>query len=597
MQSGFCKDSDIISNNNEPNIGNSSSANKTIFFRFCWWNGGGKVKLRLATNPELKKFLAVKPDIFAYGESETTSSHGLSINGYICYLHKSKLSTNGNFRRGMVIFYLTKYRFHLVKVYSSKIYDILWLRLKTRHEPLFFCFFYTPGAHHPLSVRTKFYDILCHQYSRFSPLGKVYLMGDTNARLGHLLNDRNLHGELITNSNQSLLLEFLQYSGLKILNSKFCLGVPTYEIINKKRSIIDLGLTNSIDTVQNFEVESKPFGINSQTCHRAITTTIKICPQKYVPSTAPRRTRVFKLTVDDRRNLAQSVSHRISVSDKSASPDYFFLTKTFASFKNIIVENRSKNQRVKRPSTAILTLQQKFSDAIKLMLEEKSEFSFFTVDNLEKLLIAQYEHEERLRTSEWLNKMNDLDFHTRTRDFFAELRARHNIHQKARPIFDSSGNLSTNFDDTLKNWSEYYKNLYFSNEPIALFPTPDKDEFLDGDLEHSEFLNEIYSLKSSKSPGYDGLTGEDFRFLIPDETPEDASDTPNKIASLKFIFNILQNYWFNESVPQDFKRTILVPFLKNEDDDENDPANYRPISLLNTPMKIYEGMISSRLSE
>ena len=70
-----------------------------------------------------------------------------------------------------------------------------------------------------------------------------------------------------------------------------------------------------------------------------------------------------------------------------------------------------------------------------------------------------------------------------------------------------------------------------------------------------------------------------------------------KIASLKFIFNILQNYWFNESVPQDFKRTILVPFLKNEEDDENDPSNYRPISLLNTPMKIYEGMISSRLSE
>ena len=106
-------------------------------------------------------------------------------------------------------------------------------------------------------------------------------------------------------------------------------------------------------------------------------------------------------------------------------------------------------------------------------------------------------------------------------------------------------------------------------------------------------MNEIYSLKSSKSPGYDGLTGEDIRSLIPDETPEDASDTPKKIAKLKFIFNILQNYWFNESVPQDFKRTILVPFLKNEEDDENDPANYRPISLLNTPMKIYEGMIST----
>ena len=59
-------------------------------------------------------------------------------------------------------------------------------------------------------------------------------MGDTNARLGHLLNDANLNGELITNSNKPLLLEFLQYSRLVILNSKFSFGVPTYEIVNKK---------------------------------------------------------------------------------------------------------------------------------------------------------------------------------------------------------------------------------------------------------------------------------------------------------------------------------------------------------------------------
>ena len=291
------------------------------------------------------KFLAIKPDIFAYGESETTSSHGLSINGYACYLHKSKLSTNGNFRRGMAIFYLTKYRFHLVKVCSSKNYDIIWFRLNTRYEPLFFCFFYSPGAHHPLPIRTKFYDILSRQYSRFSPLGKVYLMGDTNARLGHLLNDRNLHGELITNSNQPLLLEFLQYSGLEILNSKFCNGVPTYEIVNKKRSIIDLGLTNSIDTVLNFEVEPKPYGVNSQTCHRAITTTLAICPPKYVPITAPRRTKVFEMTIEDRKDLALSVSHRIFVSEKTVSPDYFLLSKIFPRSKKNIMKKCCKKQK------------------------------------------------------------------------------------------------------------------------------------------------------------------------------------------------------------------------------------------------------------
>ena len=154
----------------------------------------------------------------------------------------------------MAIFYQSQYRFVLTKVYSSNTYDIVWMRLNTAYEPLFFCFVYSPGSHHPLPVRTKFYDLLSSEYSKLAPLGKVYLMGGTNGSLGHLLNDRNVHSQLTTNSNQMLFLDFLQYSGLVILNSKFCKGVPTYEIIGKKRSIIDLGLTNAPETVYNFEI-------------------------------------------------------------------------------------------------------------------------------------------------------------------------------------------------------------------------------------------------------------------------------------------------------------------------------------------------------
>ena len=505
-----------------------SSTNKTTFFKLCWWNGGGKAKLRISSNPQLRKFLEKKPDIFAYGESETSSSHGLSINGYACYLHKSKLSVSDNFRRGMAIFYLTKYRYLLVKVYSSKIYDIIWFRLNTLYEPLFFCFFYSPGAHHPLPIRTKFYDTFSYQFSRFSPLGKVYLMGDTNARLGHLLNDTNLHGELITNSNQPLFLEFLKYSGLVILNSKFCMGVPTYDIVNKKRSIIDLGLTNSIDTVQNFEIEATPFGVNSQTCHRALTTTIITSPPEKVSITAPRRIKPFKMTSDDRKDLTLSVCNQIFVNDNNDSPDYFLLSKIFSQAKKMLWKKHCRILKSKVLSPAMQTLQQRFIEAIAIMQEEKSDFSFFAADNLEKLLISEFQHEERGRTSEWLRKMNELDFYNRTRTFFSELRNRHNITQKAALIIDSSGILSKNFNQNLKNWTEYYKKLYFSRDPIALFPTPDKNEFLDKDLELSEFLTEVYSLKRNKSPGYDGLTGEDFSSMIPNESLEDDSNTPIK---------------------------------------------------------------------
>ena len=78
--------------------GLSSPPRRTTFFKFCWWNGGGKIKCRLKNNPELRKFLKIKPELFAYGESETPSPLDLSVNGYACYVHKSKLTAIGNYR-------------------------------------------------------------------------------------------------------------------------------------------------------------------------------------------------------------------------------------------------------------------------------------------------------------------------------------------------------------------------------------------------------------------------------------------------------------------------------------------------------------------
>ena len=153
--------------------------------------------------------------------------------------------------------------------------------------------------------------------------------------------------------------------------------------------------------------------------------------------------------------------------------------------------------------------------------------------------------------ADWLEKMNTLDFCKRTRTFFNELRKRHKIRQKAGPIINSLGVLSKIFNETLENWTEYYKNLYFCESNTAVFTTSDEVAPLDSNLTYSEFLDEIYSLKNGKSPGYDGITNEDITSLIPNVSPEDISDDSPKLESLKFIFNIFDNFWFNESVPRD----------------------------------------------
>ena len=63
---------------------------------------------------------------------------------------------------------------------------------------------------------------------------KLYLIEDTNSKLGSLHDDKNLQVQPKANPNKPLFLEFLGYSGLVILNGIYCRGTPTYELINQK---------------------------------------------------------------------------------------------------------------------------------------------------------------------------------------------------------------------------------------------------------------------------------------------------------------------------------------------------------------------------
>ena len=219
----------------------------------CWWNGGGAIRRRLKTNIFLSDFLKTKPDIFSYGECLATTNRGLSLNGYKMILHPSvKTKRSQICRRGIAVFFLEKYFHKFAKVSSSPNYDIIWVKMSTKTIDTYFCFFYAPGEHHCEGLRTGFYNALQKGFDKFSRLGKIFMLGDTNARLGRLLNDRNIHGSFVSNKNKPLLLGFLDYTGLSILNKSFALGVATYEIKNKKSSIIDACLTKDMLSVVNF---------------------------------------------------------------------------------------------------------------------------------------------------------------------------------------------------------------------------------------------------------------------------------------------------------------------------------------------------------
>ena len=100
-------------------------------------------------------------------------------------------------------------------------------------------------------------------------------MGDSNSRLGEFLDDVDIHGNLVSNKNKPLFLGFLEYSGLTLLNKKYCKGIPTYQVTNKRQSIIDFALTNADKMVKSFQVVDKNIGVSPQSCHKILKMSIR----------------------------------------------------------------------------------------------------------------------------------------------------------------------------------------------------------------------------------------------------------------------------------------------------------------------------------
>ena len=120
--------------------------------------------------------------------------------------------------------------------------------------------------------------------------------------------------------------------------------------------------------------------------------------------------------------------------DKGTSPDYLLLKQVFTDAKRRLLFPFVQKLKYPRKSKKILKLQKQFYAAIRRMIQDRSDFSTFNAQLLEKLLYDEYELDRKTSFSNWISKMNELDFQKRTRSFFSELRKKHKIDEQSGPI-------------------------------------------------------------------------------------------------------------------------------------------------------------------
>ena len=78
-----------------------------------------------------------------------------------------------------------------------------------------------------------------------------------------------------------------------------------------------------------------------------------------------------------------------------------------------------------------------------------------------------------------------------------------------------------------------------------------------------------------KAPGIDNITAEEI--VAVDE------------AGVSIYFKLFEDIWYQEQVPEDWRRVVIVPIFKKKDTTEYD--NYRGLSLLYNSKKIFASVL------
>ena len=137
-------------------------------------------------------------------------------------------------------------------------------------------------------------------------------------------------------------------------------------------------------------------------------------------------------------------------------------------------------------------------------------------------------------------------------------------------------------------WRDHYQQLFNSvndtnDKPYVLSYIRNNHDTIDAVVTVDDMICSIKELPNNKSPGYDGLMSEHFKYA-----------SHRLCVLMTIIIQIMIKHGF---LPQQFMTTVLVPILKNKNGDIASKSNYRPIALSTVASKILEIILVNHIEE
>ncbi|KAK3569279.1 hypothetical protein QTP86_026572, partial [Hemibagrus guttatus] len=153
--------------------------------------------------------------------------------------------------------------------------------------------------------------------------------------------------------------------------------------------------------------------------------------------------------------------------------------------------------------------------------------------------------------------------------------------QQVRVIKDRDGRVLTSEESVQRRWKEYFEELMNEeNERVKRVEGVNSVEQKVDKIRKDEVRKALKRMKSGKAVGPDDIPVEVWKCLGE--------------AAVEFLANLLNRVLESERMPEEWRRSVLVPIFKNKGDVQS-CSNYRGIKLMSHTMKLWERVVEARL--
>ncbi|KAK3554542.1 hypothetical protein QTP70_025394 [Hemibagrus guttatus] len=153
--------------------------------------------------------------------------------------------------------------------------------------------------------------------------------------------------------------------------------------------------------------------------------------------------------------------------------------------------------------------------------------------------------------------------------------------QQVRVIKDRDGRVLTSEESVQRRWKEYFEELMNEeNEREKRIEGVNSVEQKVDKIRKDEVRKALKRMKSGKAVGPDDIPVEVWKCLGE--------------ATVEFLTNLFNRVLESEKMPEEWRRSVLVPIFKNKGDVQS-CSNYRGIKLMSHTMKLWERVVEARL--